>query len=461
MSGDLAISVCEHCQKLPYKDDVNVVKIEHTYQCCCCFGLFDDKLLEKICFEVDSKIKDEGYDATSFIFALNLPVSFFLREYILQKLYLKEGFNVSLKQEAAEYFMNHIHYKFGLKPTLASDFTVTITLENTELDPKDSEFLLFNFPKEYITGKRKKGDSQQIITNAFTKMKVSQFGGRITEEMAKKYVMASPTHEVVYSILLEREPVFIAGRYCKFSRSLSQSPWSIGIGVPSIPKNSVSELVGDILKEFTQAESYKLLASGREDIDVRMLGTGRPFAIELKNCRKIREIPIYEKLVDKMKSNCKMLEDKINSSTVDIKVNSIIRVTQKEVESLLEGQEEKEKSYRAFCYSKTPISKEALRGLHGKAPIEVIQKTPVRVLKRRSLLDRPRTILTMSALPLDDNHFHLRMTTQAGTYVKEFVHGDFGRTRPCLSELLGLETGTIDILELDVEDVNLKWPPEK
>ena len=34
------------------------------------------------------------------------------------------------------------------------------------------------------------------------------------------------------------------------------------------------------------------------------------------------------------------------------------------------------------------------------------------------------------------------------SYIKEFVHGDFGRTKPNLGELLNSET---DILQLDVE----------
>ena len=44
----------------------------------------------------------------------------------------------------------------------------------------------------------------------------------------------------------------------------------------------------------------------------------------------------------------------------------------------------------------------------------------------------------------------------AGTYVKELVHGDFGRTRPNLGSLLDTQT---DILALDVEEVLLPWPP--
>lgn len=110
MSDKLTISLCEHCRNLPFKENVDLIKVEETYKCSACFGLFDDEILKKICLETDLKIKEEGYDATSFIFALNLPVSFFLREHILGKVYLKENSNISLKQEAAEYFMNHINF---------------------------------------------------------------------------------------------------------------------------------------------------------------------------------------------------------------------------------------------------------------------------------------------------------------------------------------------------------------
>ena len=81
-------------------------------------------------------------------------------------------------------------------------------------------------------------------------------------------------------------------------------------------------------------------------------------------------------------------------------------------------------------------------------------------MKRRALLDRERTIFSMDFLKLDDHHFEVRLETQAGTYIKEFVHGDFGRTRPSLAELLGVEHGEVDILELDVEKVDLEWPPK-
>jgi hypothetical protein len=49
--------------------------------------------------------------------------------------------------------------------------------------------------------------------------------------------------------------------------------------------------------------------------------------------------------------------------------------------------------------------------------------------------------------PPTTHFFYLNMSTQAGVYIKEFVHGDHGRTRPSVGELLGCRT---DILQLDV-----------
>lgn len=51
--------------------------------------------------------------------------------------------------------------------------------------------------------------------------------------------------------------------------------------------------------------------------------------------------------------------------------------------------------------------------------------------------------------------FTLDLETQAGTYVKEFVHGDFGRTKPSLSSILGVD---VDIIALDVTAISLDWP---
>lgn len=51
--------------------------------------------------------------------------------------------------------------------------------------------------------------------------------------------------------------------------------------------------------------------------------------------------------------------------------------------------------------------------------------------------------------------FELAVSTQAGTYVKEFVHGDFERTHPSISSILGYPT---DLVALDCMDIDLVWP---
>lgn len=51
----------------------------------------------------------------------------------------------------------------------------------------------------------------------------------------------------------------------------------------------------------------------------------------------------------------------------------------------------------------------------------------------------------------------LHVRTSAGTYVKEWVHGEMGRTRPSLAHILGARA---DLLALDVTAVHLAWPPE-
>lgn len=51
----------------------------------------------------------------------------------------------------------------------------------------------------------------------------------------------------------------------------------------------------------------------------------------------------------------------------------------------------------------------------------------------------------------------LDVITQAGTYIKELVHGEFGRTQPSISSIIGQE---VDIVALDVNAIDLDWPNE-
>ena len=119
------------------------------------------------------------------------------------------------------------------------------------------------------------------------------------------------------------------------------------------------------------------------------------------------------------------------------------------------------KRYVALCWSRDPVPEDRLSSLSGMTNVTLQQKTPVRVLHRRTLATRERTVYSMAAERVgaedgvQSNYFALSLSTQAGTYVKEFVHGDLGRTEPCLGTILGTDC---DILALDVVGVELDWP---
>lgn len=51
----------------------------------------------------------------------------------------------------------------------------------------------------------------------------------------------------------------------------------------------------------------------------------------------------------------------------------------------------------------------------------------------------------------------LDIVTQAGAYIKELIHGEFGRTSPSISTVIGQ---SIDIVALDVNAIDLNWPTE-
>jgi tRNA pseudouridine synthase 10 len=64
---------------------------------------------------------------------------------------------------------------------------------------------------------------------------------------------------------------------------------------------------------------------------------------------------------------------------------------------------------------------------------------------------RRRKILWVEADRIGDDTFDLTMETASGTYVKEFVSGDNGRSRPNFSEVLGVQcrVETLDVLAVN------------
>jgi tRNA pseudouridine synthase 10 len=86
---------------------------------------------------------------------------------------------------------------------------------------------------------------------------------------------------------------------------------------------------------------------------------------------------------------------------------------------------------------------------------EIVQRTPQRVAYRRADLDRSRRLRVLGLAPLREGVVELRILCEHGTYVKEWISGDEGRTRPSLQELLGVECrcSLLDVEEIMTADV--------
>lgn len=120
--------------------------------------------------------------------------------------------------------------------------------------------------------------------------------------------------------------------------------------------------------------SSKFQASGREDVDVRTLGLGRPFAIELIDPHRTKAD--FVELAD--------LQKLVNKSTDAIMIRDLQLVTKDQLAPLKEGEEEKTKIYSALCVTLDGLNlkEEEVQRLDGVKELVLMQKTPLRVLHR-------------------------------------------------------------------------------
>jgi tRNA pseudouridine synthase 10 len=114
----------------------------------------------------------------------------------------------------------------------------------------------------------------------------------------------------------------------------------------------------------------------------------------------------------------------------------------------------KRKTYRCVVWIEKALlgpQDPRLATLNGIQNLVVAQRTPVRVLHRRSLLTRIKHIYSARAEYVNPHWIYLDVSTSAGTYVKEFCHGDRGRTVPSVGSLIGCKA---EIIQLDVIGVS-------
>ncbi|XP_050304573.1 putative tRNA pseudouridine synthase Pus10 [Anthonomus grandis grandis] len=259
-----------------------------------------------------------------------------------------------------------------------------------------------------------------------------------------------PDKQVVLEKLeVTAQPIYLGGRYLKFKRNVGQTPWVVD-GV-SLVDNNIQDIIFDVISSLLGYEKSNMTftASGREDMDVRMLGTGRPFYIKIEN-PKVKEIS---------KELLREIEKQVIATEM-VAVTKLQLVNESELKRIKHGEALKKKKYKALCKTWAPNIEDVITKINNYGEEFAIQQlTVMRVLHRRTILSREKIIHKMSAVkvPDHDDLFELELQTQAGTYVKEFVHGDFERTKPNISEIVGFPT---DLVALDCADIDLVWPEE-
>jgi tRNA pseudouridine synthase 10 len=190
--------------------------------------------------------------------------------------------------------------------------------------------------------------------------------------------------------------------------------------------------------------------AGREDVDALMLGSGRPFVIEVKEPRTRDVDP-------------ERLEEEINEfAEGKVEVENLRLATHDMVERV-KGHDAS-KTYRMAVEFDEAVSAaeldEALAALDGAT---IHQDTPQRVSHRRADITRTREVYEIDG-ELDgespDTNATIEVHGEGGLYVKELVSGDEGRTDPSLSGLL--ETGAVvtalDVLDVEGEDEPFALP---
>lgn len=319
-------------------------------------------------------------------------------------------------------------------------------------------------------------------------------------------------------VALWRRSFLVKGNYTKTRRDVSQTPFFVDgdnpkkkqrLGVTSIEElilPPLVELSGGIAECNNSPDGdnvvfgkAKFHASGREDMDVRMILpniaqsddsisnsasnniSGRPFCLEIIDALRMPTVQDLEQMLHSINhtgptptvdQQSALLPESTqyygrSPQGVGVDPKTLTFAKGEEFKNLQNETEEKHKFYGCLCWSEEilPPSDELRRRLtttpssseeKGKSlfPLVLQQRTPIRVLHRRANAVRIRHILSAHQVDrLDDHYFRLHISTDAGTYVKEYCHGDLGRTLPNVGTLLNC--GKTDILELDCEGIQI------
>lgn len=330
---------------------------------------------------------------------------------------------------------NKIYDKFDFLKVEFDSFVVGSRIDN-EIKQRDEEFI-----------KELNLDVEPI------KKEINRIIGKKLENELKKEVNFEKQDIIVNVNLIKNpkvriqiNPIFIEGKYNKLVRGIPQTKWPCrkckGRGCEECNFTgkqypcSVEELISEHILKATNGYEAKFHGAGREDIDVLMLGSGRPFVLEIKE-PKIRKIDLnnLEKEINDInrgKTQYHNLKFTNRNRKAEIKVSS----------------PDAYKIYNALVECDSPYDKDKLAILSELN--EIHQQTPIRVSHRRADKVRIKHVLDLSCEVIDETHFEMTIKTEGGLYIKELISGDEGRSQPNVADKLGVKAfcKQLDVIEV-------------
>mgnify|MGYP001492763388 FL=1 len=244
--------------------------------------------------------------------------------------------------------------------------------------------------------------------------------------------------------------LFLYGRYRKLERGIPQTRWPCRScrgrdggcescnGTGQQYPHSIQSLVCEPMVESSGAISDAFHGMGREDIDVRCLGDGRPFVAELKS--PLRRTLDLEKL---MNSINKAAENQIE-------ILGLRLSNRAEVSRIKETKAEKSYTIR-FTSDHGLTDEEVTTRIQSLSGQVLEQQTPQRVAHRRADKVRNRKVVSIENILITDDEIQFDVRCESGTYVKELIHSDEGRTNPSVAALLETDC---EVILLDVKDIH-------
>ncbi|MFX1392280.1 MAG: tRNA pseudouridine(54/55) synthase Pus10 [Promethearchaeota archaeon] len=369
-----------------------------------------------------------------------------------------------LENEGFDYFSTNLDKKCYLCNDIFSNLQIYI--DKAKELVKTIEFnsiLIGTSPDSEIINREDKFKAELNLLNSesFKSHFNRLIGKKISLELKKPAEFNNPDVLFIYSISFDNfklelllKSLFLAGRYNKLIRDIPQTRWICkncqGKGCESCNfsgkkyKTSIEELISPEFIKEAQATDSKFHGAGREDIDVRMLGNGRPFILELKN-PQIRTLNLEE------------ITNRINQINAGkIKICDLRYSNKKEVIRIKLRAESSRKTYKAIVEAQKNLNLEKFKDLINKLKDtfenqKISQRTPSRVSHRRADIIRKKLIYKIEAQQIKPNLFEFIIETQGGTYIKELINGDDSRTIPSFAEIfeIPLICKELDVIKVE------------